>query len=56
MKKYQIVFCLTGFWFRKLNYEETSLAYIYEWVIGLGFVEIRKWRNLFWNQKNLKNI
>ena len=56
MKKYQIVFCLTGFWFRKLNYEETSLAYIYEWVIGLGFVERSKCRNLFSNQNSLKNI
>lgn len=43
-KKYQAVFYPTGFWFTRLNKDKTSLGYIYDWAIGLGFVEIRKWR------------
>lgn len=43
-EKYQVIFYLTGFWFKKLKKEETSLALIYDWAIGLGFVEIRKWK------------
>ena len=46
-KKFQILFYPTGFWFKKLNKEKTSLAYIYDWAIGLGFIEIRKWRKRF---------
>lgn len=44
-KKYQIVFYPTGFWFTRLNKDKTSIGYVYDWAIGLGFVEIRKWRN-----------
>lgn len=48
--EYQIIFSLTGFWFKRLNERETYLAYIYEWAVGLGFIEIRKWR-----KANVKN-
>lgn len=43
-KKYQIIFYPTGFWFTRLNKCKTSLAYIYDWAIGLGLIEIRKWK------------
>ena len=42
-KKLQFVFYKTGFWFECIN-KETSLGYIYDWAVGLGFVEIRRWR------------
>lgn len=42
-KKFQFVFYWTGFWFERIN-KETSIGYIYDWAIGLGFVEIRRWR------------
>ncbi len=32
-----------GFWFRRYDPSKTDLAYIYAWIIGLGFVQVRKW-------------
>lgn len=55
--KYQIIFHFTGFWFMNFNKHValagargggkrifTGLAYIYDWALGLGFVEIRRFK------------
>lgn len=42
--KYLIIFHKTGFWFNKLDENKTKLAHIYKWGLGLGFIEVRRWR------------
>ena len=34
-----------GFFFTRLDAAKTDMAYVYEWYLGLGFWEIRKWSN-----------
>lgn len=45
MKKYQICW----FWNFKLRFqrmpEDSAWSYIYEWILTVGFLEIRKWSN-----------
>lgn len=43
MERYQVVWGLTGFGFRR--YTEPSWCYIYNWILFLGIVQIRKWSN-----------
>ena len=33
------------FFYRKLCPADTDLAYVYDWMLGLGFLEIRKWQS-----------
>lgn len=40
-----------GFDFIRIDPERTSLALIYEWSLGLGFWEIRKWKTSSGQQK-----
>ena len=34
-----------GFHYKRLSINTTDLAYIYEWMIWIGYFEIRKWRS-----------
>ena len=45
-KKYQIVSMTKPlFKFKRFDKKKTSWAYIYEWVLSIGFIQIRKWNN-----------
>ena len=46
MTKYQFYWnWKPNIYFRRYNPRETSWAYIFEWVLKIGFLEIRKWSN-----------
>ena len=43
-KKYQFVwYWLPKFHYRKFDIRKTCWAYIYDWTLKIGFLEIRKW-------------
>lgn len=47
-KKYQFIKWFpewNGIFYKRIRHEDRkSLCYIYEWFLGLGFWEIRKWQ------------
>ena len=47
MKNYQFLwYLIPKFYFIKYDPKETSWAYIYEWVLQIGFFQIRKMSSL----------
>ena len=46
MSNYQIFWTKDfGFIFRKYSLTQTDLAHIYNWILRIGFIEVRKWKN-----------